>query len=55
MKNASYASQTVGEKAIYQLQIIKVGDQRYSLFYDTGCSDFVSTYKAIRKMGLKAV
>ena len=55
VKNASYASQTVAEKVIYQLQIIKVDYQRYSLFYDSGCSDFVFTYKAIRKMGSKTV
>ena len=32
------------EKAIYILQTIKVEQQHYSLFYDMGCCDMVSSY-----------
>ena len=39
------------EKAIYILQTIKVGQQQYSLFYDTGCCDMVSRYNAIKAIG----
>ena len=42
-------------KAIYILQTIKVGGQKYSLFYDTGCSDIVSRYNAIKATGGRAV
>ena len=39
------------EKAIYILQTIKVEQQQYSLFYDTGCSEMVSRYDAIKRIG----
>ena len=37
------------KNAIYILQEIKVGQQQYSLFYDTGCCDMVSRYNSIKK------
>ena len=49
-----YSDQVVAEKAIYQLQIIKVDGQRYSIFFDSGCGDFVSRYRAVNKIGSKA-
>ena len=39
------------EKAICILQTIKVEQQEYSLFYDTGCCDMVSQYAAIELTG----
>ena len=43
------------EKAIYILKIIKVDQQQYSIFHDTGCCDMVSGYKAIKSIGHRAV
>ena len=43
------------EKAIYILQTIKVGQQQYSLFYNTGGCDKVSRYNAIKTIGDKVV
>ena len=43
------------EKSIYILQTIKVGQQEYSFFYDTGCYDMVSRYNAIKTIGDGAV
>ena len=43
------------EKAIYILQTIKVYQQQYSLFYDSGCSEMVSKYDAVRRIGHRAV
>ena len=43
------------EKAIYILQTIKVGQQQYSLFYNTGCCDMISRYNAIKTIGDKVV
>ena len=42
------------ESAIYILQTIKVNNQDYSLFYDTGCCDMVSRYAAIKSIGSRA-
>ena len=39
------------EKAIYILQTIKVEQQEYSLFYDSGYCDVVSQYAAIKSIG----
>jgi len=45
----SYVS-TNNEAAIYQLQNITVNNKQFLLFFDTGCSDFVSRYDAITKL-----
>ena len=42
------------EKAIYQLQIIQVDGQDYSIFYDSGCGDFVSKQDAVKRIGSRA-
>ena len=42
------------EKAIYMLQTIKVQGQRYTIFFDSGCGDFVATINAIRRIGDRA-
>ena len=43
------------ECTIYILQIIKVDQQEYSIFYDTGCCNMVSRYNAIKTIGDRAV
>ena len=42
------------EKAIYQLQKIKIRNQHYSIFYDSGCGEFVSTIGAVKRLGSRA-
>ena len=42
------------EDAIYMLQTINVDEKRYTIFYDTGCREFVSRYDAIRRLGSRA-
>ena len=44
----------ITENGIYMLQTIKIGDQNYTLFFDTGCSDMVSRFNAIQRIGDKA-
>ena len=44
----------IAEKAIYQLQIIQVANQRFPLFFDSGCGDFVSIYSAMQRMKSRA-
>ena len=52
-QNQSPNSQEISdqEKAIYVLQTIKVEQQEYSLFYDSGYCDVVSQYAAIKSIG----
>ena len=40
--------------AIYQLQTIEVNGKKFSLFFDSGCGDFVSRYDAIKRIGNKS-
>ena len=40
----------VQDTAIFQLQTIKINNNRYSIFFDSGCGDFVSRYNAIRSL-----
>ena len=35
--------------------MIKVDQQQYSLFYNSGCSEMVSKYDAVRRIGHRAV
>ena len=42
------------ETAIYILQTIEVDKKKYTIFYDTGCSDLVCRYKAIKDIGMRA-
>ena len=41
--------------AIYTLQTIQVDGYRFTIFNDTGCSDLVTRFKAIEKLGKRAV
>ena len=42
-------------KGIYMLQTIKIQDQEFTIFYDTGCGEFVSRYGAIERLGSRAI
>ena len=54
--NSNYEVNTSNEeKTIYILQTIKVGQQQYSRFYETGCCNKVSRYNAIKTIGDRAV
>ena len=44
----------VDSNAIYILQTIEVDGQRYTIFFDLGCSDMVITEKAVKKLGKRA-
>ena len=40
----------VDDNGIYILQQICIGDNSFTLFFDTGCSDLVSRYSAVQKI-----
>ena len=42
------------ENGIYVLQTIKIDDDQYSIFYDTGCGRFCSKYNSIQRLGSRA-
>ena len=42
------------DSAIYMLQTIKVDAKEYSIFYDSGCGDFVSRFSAVQRLGIRA-
>ena len=44
----------VQEDAIFMLQIIVVDEQEYSVFYDSGCGQFVVRHKAVQRLGWRA-
>ena len=41
--------------AIFMLQTISINKRSYTIFYDTGCSDFVSRFEAVKHLGTNAV
>ena len=44
------SNSTLQDAAIFQLPTIKINNSRYSVFFDSGCSNFVSRYNAIRSL-----
>ena len=44
----------IEDNGVYMLQTIKVDDQHYTLFFDSGCSDMVSRHDAIKRIGGRA-
>ena len=40
----------ITDSAIYTLQTIRVDKELYTLFFDSGCSDLVSRYDAVKRM-----
>ena len=51
----SNESDVIHDKGIYQLQIIKVNNQCFTIFYDSGCGDFVVRKSAIDRIGNRSV
>ena len=45
---------TIQDTVIFQLQTIKINNHRYSIFFDSGCGNFVSRYKAVCSLTLHA-
>ena len=44
----------IEDNGIYMLQTIEIDDQHYTIFFDSGCSDMVSRYDAIKRIGERA-
>ena len=44
----------IEDNAIYVLQKIQVDNQNYNIFFDTGCSDLVCKYDAVKRVGDRA-
>ena len=45
----------INDNAIYILQTIIIDNQRYTIFFDLGCSDMVISEKAVKKLGHRAM
>ena len=45
----------VDDKGIYLLQVVKVNNQRFNIFYDNGCSDFTVRSSVVKLMGSNAI
>ena len=45
----------IEDNGIYQLQIIKEDNKCYTIFYDSGCGDFVVRKSAVDQIGKRAV
>ena len=41
--------------AIFMLQSININNRTYTIFYDSGCSDFISRFEAVKHLGFNAV
>ena len=53
--HASYKSyDDTDQSAIYMLQTVSIDNKNYSIFFDTGCSSFISRHDAIQKLGSRA-
>ena len=44
----------IEDNGIYMLQTVKINDQHFTIFFDSGCSDMVSRYDAIKRIGERA-
>ena len=49
-QQSSYTSPSPNDAAIYLLQRIQIGGRQFLMFFDTGCSDFLSKYDAIQNL-----
>ena len=47
-------TESTGERGIYMLQTISIDNNAYTIFFDTGCSDFCVKPSAIQSLGTKA-
>ena len=43
------------ESAIYMLQTIEIDSELYTIFYDSGCMQFVCRYSAVTRLGVRAI
>ena len=48
------SSKNDDSSVIYLLQTINVNNQPYTIFYDSGCGDFISRFSAIQRIGSNA-
>ncbi len=46
--------ETLDESAIYMLQTIKINNELYTIFYDSGCKQFVVEQNAVTRLGSRA-
>ena len=49
------SSKDESNKAIFMLQSININQRTYTIFYDSGCSDFISRFEAVKHLGSNAV
>ena len=54
VKAVSSNEPIITNNAIYILQTITIDHQKYTIFYDLGCSDMVITEKAVKRLGRRA-
>ena len=54
-KSNHYQQVDDSNNAIFMLQSICINKRTYTIFYDTGCSDFVSRFEAVKHLGPNAV
>ena len=54
-KTASVYDDIVDDKGVYLLQVVKVNNQRFNIFYVNGCSDFIVRPSAVKLMGSHAI
>ena len=52
--HTSFDDENLNEKAIYMLQPICIDGNDFTIFYDTGCGDFVSRRDSVIKLGERA-
>ena len=46
--------EVVLHNGLYQLQTININGQPFNIFFDSGCSDFICRYEAIKRLGNNA-
>ena len=46
---------SVQDNSVYMLQTIQVDNKTFSLFWDSGCGDFVSRHNAIQRLGSRSL
>ena len=52
-KNSS-EEEVINENGLYMIHKIKVDEQEYNVFFDSGCSDMVIRYEAVKRLGNRA-
>ena len=49
--NAMVDDPVITESAIFMFQTVLIDGKQYTIFFDTGCGDFVCSIDAVRKLG----